>query len=34
LPSIWQPNPDNEVVEVAKKLRGIAPQNPFANIFG
>jgi peptide/nickel transport system substrate-binding protein len=33
LPVIWQPNADYELAEVANTLRGIAPQNPFANLF-
>ncbi len=30
LPSLWQPNADYELTEVADNLRGVAPQNPFA----
>ena len=33
LPNIWQPNADYELSEVANNLRGVAPQNPFANLF-
>jgi len=33
LPFLWQPNADYELSEVASNLRGIAPQNPFANLF-
>ena len=33
VPVIWQPNADYELSEVANNLRGIAPQNPFANLF-
>jgi peptide/nickel transport system substrate-binding protein len=33
LPVIWQPNADYQLTEVANKLRGVAPQNPFANLF-
>jgi peptide/nickel transport system substrate-binding protein len=30
---IWQPNLDYSLTEVVNDLRGIAPQNPFANLF-
>jgi peptide/nickel transport system substrate-binding protein len=33
VPTIWQPNADYELSEVANNLRGVAPQNPFANLF-
>jgi peptide/nickel transport system substrate-binding protein len=33
VPSIWEPNADYQIVEVAKNLRGLAPQNPFSNLF-
>lgn len=33
LPMIWEPNADYELSEVANNLRGVAPQNPFANLF-
>ncbi len=33
LPMVWQPNADYELSEVANSLRGVAPQNPFANLF-
>ena len=33
LPAIWQPNSDYELSEVRNTLRGVAPQNPFANLF-
>jgi len=33
LPAIWEPNADYELSEVRSTLRGIAPQNPFANLF-
>jgi peptide/nickel transport system substrate-binding protein len=33
LPMIWQPNADYELSEVANNLRGVAPQNPFNNLF-
>jgi peptide/nickel transport system substrate-binding protein len=33
LPMIWEPNADYELSEVANTLRGVAPQNPFANLF-
>jgi peptide/nickel transport system substrate-binding protein len=33
LPNLWQPNADYELSEVANNLRGVAPQNPFANLF-
>ncbi len=33
LPSIWEPNSDYELTEVASNLRGVAPQNPFGNLF-
>ena len=33
LPNIWQPNADYELSEVANNLRGVAPQNPFSNLF-
>ena len=33
LPNIWQPNADYELSEVSSTLRGVAPQNPFANLF-
>jgi len=32
VPWIWQPNADYELTEIAKNLRGVTPQNPFANI--
>jgi peptide/nickel transport system substrate-binding protein len=33
LPMIWQPNADYLLTEAANNLRGLAPQNPFANLF-
>lgn len=30
LPSLWEPNADYQLTEVADNLRGVAPQNPFA----
>ncbi len=33
LPVLWEPNADYELSEVANNLRGIAPQNPFGNLF-
>ena len=33
LPSIWEPNADYELTEIASNLRGVAPQNPFGNLF-
>jgi len=33
LPFIWEPNADYELSEVRSTLRGVAPQNPFANLF-
>jgi peptide/nickel transport system substrate-binding protein len=33
LPVVWEPNADYELTEVAKNLRGVAPQNSFANLF-
>ena len=33
LPEIWEPNADYELSEVKNTLRGVAPQNPFANLF-
>jgi peptide/nickel transport system substrate-binding protein len=33
LPSIWEPNADYELTEIANNLRGVAPQNPFGNLF-
>ena len=33
VPSIWEPNADYELTEVRNTIRGIAPQNPFANLF-
>jgi peptide/nickel transport system substrate-binding protein len=33
LPMIWEPNADYELSEVKSTLRGVAPQNPFANLF-
>jgi peptide/nickel transport system substrate-binding protein len=33
LPVIWQPNSDFELSEVRNTIRGIAPQNPFGNLF-
>lgn len=33
LPSLWEPNADYELAEVANNLRGVVPQNPFANLF-
>jgi peptide/nickel transport system substrate-binding protein len=33
LPVIWEPNADYELSEVRNTLRGVAPQNPFANLF-
>jgi peptide/nickel transport system substrate-binding protein len=33
LPVLWEPNADYELSEVASNLRGVAPQNPFANLF-
>jgi peptide/nickel transport system substrate-binding protein len=33
LPFLWQPNADYELSEVRNTLRGVAPQNPFANLF-
>ena len=33
LPYFWEPNADYQLTEVANNLRGVAPQNPFANLF-
>jgi len=33
VPVIWEPNADYQLTEFAKNLRGIAPQNPFSNLF-
>ena len=33
VPEIWEPNADYELSEVRNTLRGVAPQNPFANLF-
>ena len=33
LPNIWEPNADYELSEIKNNLRGVAPQNPFANLF-
>ena len=33
VPYIWEPNADYQLTEVANNLRGVAPQNPFANLF-
>ncbi|HEY1651390.1 MAG TPA: ABC transporter substrate-binding protein [Acidimicrobiales bacterium] len=33
LPFVWEPNADYQLTEVANNLRGVAPQNPFANLF-
>ena len=33
MPEIWEPNADYELSEVRNTLRGVAPQNPFANLF-
>jgi peptide/nickel transport system substrate-binding protein len=33
LPQIWEPNADYELSEVRNTIRGLAPQNPFANLF-
>ncbi len=33
LPVLWEPNADYEISEIANNLRGVAPQNPFANLF-
>ncbi len=33
LPVLWLPNADYALTEVATNLRGLAPQNPFANLF-
>jgi peptide/nickel transport system substrate-binding protein len=33
LPNIWEPNADYELSEVKNTIRGVAPQNPFANLF-
>ena len=33
LPSIWEPNADYELTEIANNLQGVAPQNPFGNLF-
>jgi peptide/nickel transport system substrate-binding protein len=33
LPYVWEPNADYQLTEVGNNLRGVAPQNPFANLF-
>jgi peptide/nickel transport system substrate-binding protein len=33
IPVIWQPNSDYELSEIKNNIRGVAPQNPFANLF-
>ena len=33
VPVMWQPNADYALTEVTNKLRGVTPQNPFANLF-
>ena len=33
LPVIWEPNADYYLNEVKNTIRGVAPQNPFANLF-
>jgi peptide/nickel transport system substrate-binding protein len=33
IPVIWEPNADYELSEVKNTIRGVAPQNPFANLF-
>jgi len=33
LPVIWEPNADYELSEIKNNIRGVAPQNPFANLF-
>jgi peptide/nickel transport system substrate-binding protein len=33
VPVIWEPNADYQLTEFAQHLRGIAPQNPFSNLF-
>jgi peptide/nickel transport system substrate-binding protein len=33
LPFVWEPNADYQLTEVANSLRGVAPQNPFANLY-
>jgi peptide/nickel transport system substrate-binding protein len=33
LPVLWEPNADYQLTEVAHNLRGVVPQNPFANLF-
>ena len=33
LPAIWEPNSDYLLSEVRNTIRGVAPQNPFANLF-
>jgi peptide/nickel transport system substrate-binding protein len=32
LPTIWQPNADYSLTEIHNNLRGLVPQNPFANL--
>ena len=32
LPNLWEPNADYELSEVANTLRGVAPQNPYAEL--
>jgi len=32
IPWIWEPNADYELTEIHSKLRGVTPQNPFANL--
>ena len=32
VPWIWQPNADYELTEIHNNLRGVTPQNPFANL--
>ena len=33
LPMIWEPNADYELTKWRTNLQGVAPQNPFANLF-
>jgi peptide/nickel transport system substrate-binding protein len=33
LPVVWEPNADYELTEVAKNLRGLAPQNSYSMLF-
>jgi peptide/nickel transport system substrate-binding protein len=33
LPNIWEPNADYEIVESAKNLKGVSPQNIYSDLF-